>query len=70
MLSIPAYRDGWEQKPRWYEERLGVPVVGNGATDASVKPGTFPIVITSRDGDDGSINVPRIEELIQRYILL
>lgn len=70
MLTVPAYRDGWARKRRWYEERMGIPVVGDGAPDASIKPGTFPIVITSRDGEDGGINVPRIEELIRQYILL
>lgn len=70
MLTVPAYRDGWERKRRWYEERMGIPVVGDAVSDANVEPGTFPIVITSRDGDDGSINVPKIEELIRKYILL
>jgi len=70
MLSVPAYRDGWEHKRRWYEERMGIPVVGDGVDDTNIKPGTFPIVVTSRDGDNGGINVPRIEELIRKYILL
>jgi hypothetical protein len=70
MLTVPAYREGWERKRRWYEERMGIPVVGDGAPGATVEPGTFPIVITSRDGEDGGIDVPRIEELIREYILL
>jgi exodeoxyribonuclease V alpha subunit len=71
MLSVPAYREGWERKRRWYEERMGIPVVGDGARDGvDVEPGTSPLVITSRDGDDGSINQQRIEELAQKYILL
>lgn len=71
MLSLPAYRQGWERKRRWYEERLGIPVVGPGAADdRTVEPGTFPIVITSRDGDNGSIDAREIERLARKYILL
>jgi len=71
MLSVPAYREGWERKRRWYEERLGIPVVGDGARPGfDVEPGTTPLVITSRDGDNGSIDVPHIEALARRYILL
>jgi len=70
MLSVPAYREGWERKRCWYEEVMGIPVVGDGADGAEVEPGVSPLVITSRDGDDGSINVPRIEALARKYILL
>jgi hypothetical protein len=71
MLSVPAYRDGWERKRRWYEEQLGIPVVGPGAAlGREVEPGVSPLVITSRDGDDGSINQQRIEQLARKYILL
>jgi exodeoxyribonuclease V alpha subunit len=70
MLTVPAYREGWERKRRWYEERLNIPVIGDGAEGKEIVPGTFPIVITSRDGENGSINVPRIEQLIRKYILL
>jgi len=71
MLSIPSYRDGWNKKCRWYEETMGIPVVGDGARDGvDMKPGTSPLVITSRDGADGSIDVPRIEALARKYVLL
>jgi ATP-dependent exoDNAse (exonuclease V) alpha subunit len=71
MLSIPSYREGWEKKRRWYEETMGIPVVGDGARDGvDVKAGNSPLVITSRDGADGSIDVPRIEALARKYILL
>ncbi len=71
MLSLPAYREGWERKRRWYEQTMGIPVVGPGAVpDRQVDPGTFPIVITSRDGNDGSIDAQAIERLARRYILL
>jgi hypothetical protein len=71
MLSVPAYREGWERKRRWYEERMGIPVVGDGARPGfDVEPGVSPLVITSRDGDDGSIDQQRIEVLARKYVLL
>jgi exodeoxyribonuclease V alpha subunit len=71
MLGVPAYREGWERKRRWYEERMGIPVVGDGARPGfDVEPGVSPLVITSCDGDDGSIDQQRIEALARRYILL
>ena len=64
MLSVPAYREGWERKRHWYEERLGIPVVGDGVgEDRDVTPGTSPVVITSRDSDDGGIDAQRVEYL-------
>jgi hypothetical protein len=71
MLSHPAYREGWERKRHWYEERMGIPVVGPGAAPGRpVEPGVSPLVITSRDGDDGSIDARRIESLAHRYVLV
>jgi ATP-dependent exoDNAse (exonuclease V) alpha subunit len=71
MLSVPAYREGWERKRRWYEERMGIPVVGPGAAQGrEVEPGVSPLVITSRDGDHGSIDQMAIERLARSYILL
>ncbi|MDD3827862.1 MAG: hypothetical protein PHY79_18000, partial [Anaerolineae bacterium] len=70
MLSTPAYRQAWERKRRWYEETMGYPVVGDDEPDREVEPGTSPLVITSRDGDDGSIDAQRIDYLVRRYILL
>ena len=49
---------------------MGIPVIGEGVREEHVEPGQFPIVITSRDNDDGGIDVPRIEGLIRKYILL
>ena len=60
----------WDRKRKWYEEKMGIPVIGDGAMDVNLEPGQFPIVITSRDKDDGGIDVPRIEGLIRKYILL
>ncbi|MDY7040427.1 MAG: ATP-dependent RecD-like DNA helicase [Chloroflexota bacterium] len=71
MLTVPAYREGWERKRRWYEERMGIPVVGDGAHPGrEVEPGTSPLVITSRDDERGGINQQRIEALARKYILL
>jgi exodeoxyribonuclease V alpha subunit len=70
MLGVPAYREGWDAKRRWYEQTMGFPVVGDGAPGNEVKPGTSPIVITSRDGDNGGIDEQRIEQLARKYILL
>jgi exodeoxyribonuclease V alpha subunit len=71
MLSIPAYYEGWMRKRRWYEKTMGIPVVGEGAEDGrNVDPGISPLVITSRDGDDGSIDAQKIEQLARKYILL
>jgi hypothetical protein len=70
MLGTPAYRDAWARKRRWYVETLGIPVIGDDAPGMDAEPGTSPLVITSRDGDDGSIDAQRIEYLARRYILL
>lgn len=70
MLTVPSYREGWEGKRKWYEEKIGIPVIGAGSGNGNVQPGQFPIVITSRDNEDGGIDVPRIEGLIRKYILL
>jgi len=70
MLTVPSYREGWERKRKWYEEKMGIPVIGEGAANGKVNPGQFPIVITSRDNEDGGIDVPKIEGLIRKYILL
>lgn len=70
MLTVPSYREGWERKRCWYEEQMGIPVIGEDVEAPQVEPGQFPIVITSRDNDDGGIDVPKIEGLIRKYILL
>jgi hypothetical protein len=51
---------------RRYEERMGIPVVGDGADGAEVEPGVWPLVITFRDGDDGSIDQQQIETLVRK----
>ena len=70
MLSVPSYREGWERKRKWYEEKMKIPVIGEEAHNDKIKLGQFPIVITSRDSDDGGIDVPKIEGLIRKHILL
>lgn len=70
MLRVPGYREGWRRKRKWYEERLGYPVVGpGGQTDVNLADYYGPLVITSVDNDDGSIDVPAIEQLARKYIL-
>jgi len=71
MLNVPSYRLGWERKRRWYEERLEIPVVGDGADPAqSVEAGIYPLVITSRDDEVGGMDAQHIEQLARKYILL
>lgn len=70
MLASPLYREGWERKRKWYQEILGIPVIGDGAPDEKLDPGVFPLVITSADNEDGGIDVPRFESLIKKFILL
>lgn len=71
MLTVPAYRKGWERKRCWYEERMGIPIVGpsaaSGREDAEPNP---PLVITSRDDERGGIDQAEIEGLARKYILL
>jgi len=35
-----------------------------------ISSATSPLVITSRDEDNGGIDMPRVEQLARRYILL
>jgi hypothetical protein len=71
MLSVPSYREAWERKRTWYEEQMGIPVVGDGAkSKQALESGIAPVVITSQDGEDGSIDAQRIEALARKYILL
>lgn len=69
MLGNPAYRQEWERKRAWYEG-LGIPVVGIGAPPGQEPPHpTPPFVITSADGQDGSIDAQEIAHLARRWIL-
>ena len=71
MLTIPAHREGWARKRRWYEQRMGIPVVEKHAGESRyIEPGASPIVITSRDAEDGGIDAQHIERLARKYILL
>ena len=71
MLAVPAYREGWEHKRSWYEERLGIPVVGPGvAPDREDAEATPPLVITSHDDERGGIDQAEIKRLARKYILL
>lgn len=70
MLGNPAYRQEWERKRAWYEG-LGIPVVGIGAAPGQEPPPhpTPPFVITSADGQDGSIDAREIAHLARRWVL-
>lgn len=70
LLNVPSYRESWRRKRRWYEETMGLPVVGPGGSDeGGVEPGTSPIVITSRDSEDGGIDQTNLQRLADKYIL-
>lgn len=69
MLTIPSYKRDWEKKRDWYE-RNGFTVVGPGAKDTkAIHSPLDRLVITSRDGDNGSINAVEIENLAKKYLL-
>jgi exodeoxyribonuclease V alpha subunit len=69
LLTIPSYKRDWERKRNWYEQN-GFTVVGHGARDKK-EPSDIStnLVITSRDGDDGSIDSIEIEKLATKYLL-
>ena len=70
LLSLPAYREGWRRKRRWYKERMGFPVVGPGGQgEPSLDDYYGPIVITSTENEDGGIDVTTIEQIARKYIL-
>jgi exodeoxyribonuclease V alpha subunit len=71
MLSVPAYREGWERKRAWYTEKLGIPVVGPGGDGQELSDDHYgPLVITSVDDAQGGIDVPVLKQLVRKYILL
>ena len=58
MLQRPSYRKKWEAKKAWY--------TAHGILDEAAGGGENGTLITTRDGDDGSISSAAIEELIGR----
>lgn len=70
MLNVPSYKADWERKRDWYESH-GYRVVGPGAKEGVEEPEVLPanIVITSKDGDNGSIDSLEIERLAKKYLL-
>ncbi len=60
MLQRPSYRRKWESKKAWY--------TAHGIADESEGGGERGRLITTRDGDDGSISSAAIEELIDRVL--
>ena len=53
MLSVPSYKEQWDLKQKWYEDK-----------------GYLGRVITSEDGNDGSIDAAKIEQIARQKILL
>lgn len=70
MLTDPGYRGDWEKKREWYENH-GYTVVGPGARKGFEEPDILPdkLVVTSQDGENGSIDSLEIERLARKYLL-
>jgi len=60
MLQRPSYRRKWEAKKAWY--------AAHGIVDEDHGGGGTGILITTRDGDDGSISSKGMEDLIDRAL--
>jgi hypothetical protein len=58
MLRDPAYRQSWEEKQAWYR-RVGIlPLDEDGGAQGTL--------VWTRDDDQGGIDCPRIDEVIDR----
>jgi len=70
MLAIPAYKADCERKREWYIDH-GYTVVGPGAVEGSMEPDPLParLVITSKDGENGSIDSFEIDKIARKYLL-
>ena len=60
MLQRPSYRKKWEAKKVWYTT--------HGILDEAAGGGENGVLITTSDGDDGSISSAAIESLIDRLL--
>lgn len=60
MLQRPSYRKKWEEKKAWYTT--------HGILDEAVGGGENGMLITTRDGDDGSISSAAIEALVNKLL--
>ncbi len=60
MLKRPSYRRRWEKKLAWYRSHDILPVDEGG--------GSAGTLVTTEDGDDGSISSADIEELIDELL--
>ena len=70
LLNVPSYRESWKRKRQWYEQTMEFPVVGPGGSgEKQVEPGTSPVVITSRDSEEGGIDQTHLERLAEKFIL-
>lgn len=60
MLQRPSYRRRWEDKLAWYQR--------NGVTPYEAGESSEKVLVTTRDGDDGSISSADIEALINEVL--
>jgi hypothetical protein len=60
MLQRPSYRRQWQAKLAWYKSHGILPYNEGGGPDG--------VLITTRDGDDGSISSDQIEALLDKIL--
>jgi hypothetical protein len=56
MLQRPSYRRKWEQKLAWYKRNGILPYADGGGPNGTL--------VTTEDGEDGSISSVEIEALV------
>ena len=61
MLQRPSYRRQWQQKLAWYKSHGVLPHDEGGGPDG--------VLITTQDGDDGSISSAQIEALVDKLLV-
>lgn len=57
MLQRPSYRRQWERKRAWYASHGILPYTDGGRSNG---------VVTTQDGDDGSISSADIETVVDK----
>jgi hypothetical protein len=60
MLQRPSYRRQWQAKLAWYKSHGVLPHDGGGGPNG--------VLITTQDGDDGSISSAQIEALVDKLL--
>jgi len=61
MLQRPSYRRQWQAKLAWYKSHGILPHDGGGGPNG--------VLITTQDGDDGSISSAQIEALVDKLLV-